>query len=227
MPSLDDGRERFDVTLIEPARRAASVLFVAGRGGDPTRHRPLLEALAGRGCKVIAPHLDFLASPTPSAAELVARGRRLSLALEAFAEPGEALTGVGHSLGASLLLGLAGARLWTRSAECVELRTRPALRRLCLLAPALDSVQAPGALDAVATPIVAWAGTEDPFVAPGRLDLLVAGVGSRASVELRVIDGANHFSFMDRPPPQSRETLPDRAVFLAGLHDELARIALG
>jgi hypothetical protein len=36
------------------------VLFAAGAGGDPDRHRPLLEHLAAHRCRVIAPYFELV-----------------------------------------------------------------------------------------------------------------------------------------------------------------------
>ena len=36
------------------------VLFAVGGGGDPERHRPLLDAVADRGARVIAPRFERL-----------------------------------------------------------------------------------------------------------------------------------------------------------------------
>jgi hypothetical protein len=40
---------------------------------------------------------------------------------------------------------------------------------------------------------------------------------------LHVVDGADHFSFMNVRPPQTVEPLPDREAFLADLATEVTR----
>lgn len=227
MPMLHDGDSTFETLLLGPSAAQRAVVFAAGRGGDPRRHRPLLEAIAARGCRVLAPCFGLLPSPAPNAAQLRARGRRLKLSLDAFLGPEVALIGVGHSIGASLLLGLAGAVLWTMAGEEVQIGRSAALRELVLLAPALDFVQAPHALDEVELPILAWAGSEDRLVPPLRMELLRTAVGARAPVDVRVAQGADHFSFMDELPPQVSDSHPDRAAWLRQLHADIAQRVAG
>jgi pimeloyl-ACP methyl ester carboxylesterase len=224
MPTLHDGNRAFEVTLLGPADSKRVVLFAAGRGGDPSRHGALLHHLAASGCKVIAPRFELIA-PTPSAEAVAERGRMLQLALGMFADGTERVLGVGHSIGASLLLGLAGATLTVISRETVELSSTPALHQLVLLAPALDFVAMPGALAAVNVPAVVWSGTMDELSPPSRAQLIEAGIGARASVVRHVIEGANHFSIMDMPPPHTSESLSDRDGVLRGMHTEIARLA--
>jgi predicted dienelactone hydrolase len=83
----------------------------------------------------------------------------------------------------------------------------------------------PGALAAVNVPVAVWSGTMDELSPPGRTQLIEAGVGARARVVRHVIEGANHFSFMDKPPPHTSETLSDRDAVLRVLHAEIARLA--
>jgi hypothetical protein len=59
------------------------VLFAVGGGGNQERHLPLLEALAADGCQVIAPHFERFSVPTPTAAMLHPRARRLQQAIVA------------------------------------------------------------------------------------------------------------------------------------------------
>jgi predicted dienelactone hydrolase len=91
--------------------------------------------------------------------------------------------------------------------------------------------KAPGALDAVRVPIIAWAGTKDVITPPAQAELLRDLLGHRLPVELRFVEGAGHFSFMNVPPPQTIEPLRDREAFLANLAAELvefvARVSPG
>jgi hypothetical protein len=110
--TLQDGSESFEVSVHEAERISPVVLFAVGAGGKPERHATLLDALAKSGCTVVAPHFERLASPVPSEADLTLRARRLSLALDAFVQPGTTAAGVGHSIGAATLVALAGAHEW-------------------------------------------------------------------------------------------------------------------
>src|SRR6059058_1342577 len=112
--SLQDEAGTFDVTIGEMAQASRLVLFAVGAGGNPERHAPLLTALVDRGYTVVAPHFARLVSPHPTDHELLTRARRLALASGIAARPELPITGVGHSIGATVLLALAGAQLWTR-----------------------------------------------------------------------------------------------------------------
>jgi pimeloyl-ACP methyl ester carboxylesterase len=221
--SLNDGDEAFAVTLLEPAAPSRAVLFSVGGGGDPERHLPLLSALAGRGCTVVAPHFARLASPIPTDVELELRARRLHLALAAVA-PELPAAGVGHSIGAAMLLALAGAEMWTLSGRRVAVAPARRIERLALLAPATGFFQAPGALDAVAVPILAWAGSADTITPPAHAELLAR---AHVPVDVRIANGAGHFSFMNVPPPGASEPLANRDGFLAELTSEICRFVAG
>lgn len=221
---VKDGEDSFEVTLVEASRPSRVVLFAVGGGGDPRRHGPLLDALVGHGCTVVAPHFARLVSPTPSDDDLVRRARRLRIALDTAGLAVPAV-GVGHSIGATMLLALAGAQVWTRDGRRLPLATDERLQRLVLLAPATGWFARPGALDAVRTPVLAWAGSEDTITPPAQAELLERVLGTRVSLDLRITEGAGHFSFMNTPPPGTTEPLSDRAAFLAELQAEVCAFA--
>ena len=218
---LNDDDGPFDVTVVEADAPSREVLFAVGGGGNPERHLPLLRALAASGCTVVAPHFDRLTSPAPTDAHLLLRARRLRLALDAVARPGLPAAGVGHSIGTTLLLALAGGEVWMRPGHRLSIAPDVRLQRLALLAPATDFFQAPGALDAVRTPLLVWAGTKDVITPPSQAELLERALGPRVPVTLRLIEGAGHFSFMAVPPPGTAEPLADRDAFLAALTAEV------
>jgi pimeloyl-ACP methyl ester carboxylesterase len=219
--TLQDEDEAFEVTTLEPAHASRVVLFAVGAGGNPERHEGLLGALATAGCRVVAPHFARLATPRVSGEELQRRARRLRLALAELA--GELpVAGVGHSIGAATLIALAGGQAWMGPGAPVTIAREPRLDRLALLAPATGFFQAPGALDAVRVPVMAWAGTKDAVTPPPQAELLRS-----LSADVRVIADAGHFSFMDLPPPHAIETLPDRTAFLTGLAAEVCGFVQG
>jgi len=221
--SLTDGAEAFDVTVLEAVGARRVVLFAVGGGGNPERHLPLLTALAEHGCRVVAPHFERLPSLQVREHDLLLRGRRLRLALDSVAGPAEWVAGVGHSIGTTMLLALAGAQIWMRPGSRLAIAPDPRLERLVLLAPATGFFQAPGALDAVRTPILAWAGSNDSITPPAQAEFLQHARGARVAVEVRLAEGAGHFSFMHAPPPQTTEPLANREAFLASLTSEVCR----
>jgi alpha-beta hydrolase superfamily lysophospholipase len=225
--SLLDGTESFEVTVLERSAPARVVLFGVGLGGNPERHLPLLESLVERGCAVVAPHFERLASAIPTLADLQRRARRMRLALDAVNGAALPVAGVGHSIGATMLLALAGAQAWTIRRERVAASPIDRLDRLALMAPATDFFRAPGAFDGLRAPILAWAGAADTVVTPEQVRLIEHCLAPRVPVETRVIDGAGHFSFMNQLPPHITDSFPDRDALLADLAAEVGRFVTG
>ncbi len=216
-----DGESSFVVSVLEVAEPARVVLFAVGAGGDPGRHEPLLAALGAAGCAVVAPHFERWTSLHPTDEQLVSRARRLGLALDAVTPSATLVAGVGHSIGATVLLAMAGGALWTSPRGPLLISRDERLTRLALLAPATGFFRAPGALDRVRLPLLVWAGEADRVTPPGQVGILREALGEQ--VEARVTRDAGHFSFMDVPPPLVPEPHPDRAAFLL----EVARTVRG
>ena len=134
---------------------------------------------------------------------------------------------MGHSIGATMLLALAGGQVSMRSGQGLTIARDRRIERLALMAPATGFFLTPGALDAVQAPILAWAGTEDRITPPADVQYLERALADRGGVEVRVVDGAGHLSFMDVPPPDVAEPLRDRETFLSGLAAETVRFVCG
>ncbi len=218
---LSDTAGSFEVTFLEVAEPSCVVLFAVGGGGNPERHLSLLTSLADHGCTIAAPHFERLLSSVPTEHELLLRACRLRLALDCVTRPGIPAAGVGHSIGTTMLLALAGAQVWTRAGQRLSVARDNRLDRLALLAPATDFFRAPGALEGVNVPILACAGTMDEITPPAQAEFLKDAMGDKAPVEVHLVEGAGHFSFMNEPPPRTMEPLPDRDAFLARLADRV------
>ena len=144
---LQDGTESFKVMVHKATINSPVVLFAVGAGGQPERYTTLVNTLAGCGCMIVAPRFERLASPAPREEELTLRARRLSLALDAFVQPGITVAGVGHSIGAATLIALAGAQMWLGPGRCVNnISPDSRLTLIALLAPLTGFFQAPGHL---------------------------------------------------------------------------------
>lgn len=219
--TLSDRTESFEVTVFESTPCSSVVLFAVGSGGNPERHLPLLTFLAESGCTVAAPHFERLVSPIPTEDDLLLRTRRLTLAIDAVAQPLSAVAGVGHSIGAAALVALAGGQMWLGPDQRIDVAPDERLVRLVLLAPPTGFFQAPGALNEIRTPVLAWAGSEDTITPPSQMEVLANATRDHLPVDVRVTEGAGHFSFMDLPPPQSVESLPNRQAFLDELGKEI------
>lgn len=220
---LSDDLGSFEVTRFEARESRRIALFSVGAGGNPERHLPLLAALAEHGFTVVAPHFVRLVTPTVNDDDLLLRARRLRLTLDAVAPPNASVVGIGHSIGATLLLALAGAQVWMRPGHRLLIERDARLKRLALLTPPTRFFEAPGALDDVRVPVLVWAGAMDDITPPDQSELLKRGLENRVPFELRVEQGAGHFSFMDVPPPNVIEPLENREAFLARLSTDIIR----
>lgn len=225
--TLHDEEGSFEVTVRAAEGAARAVLFAVGGGGDPERHAPLLDALAARGFAVAAPRFERMTSPHPTEPMLLLRARRLRLALDLVAKPGMACVGVGHSIGAAALLALAGGNLWLAPTRPLPIAKDERLARLALLAPATGFFRGPGGLDAVTTPVAVWSGALDTMTPPAHAELVREAIGDRAPVEVRVVEGAGHFTFMHAPPPHVVDPMPERERFLADLTQAIGDFAAG
>ncbi|AQA13131.1 alpha/beta hydrolase family protein [Streptomyces malaysiensis] len=195
-----------------PTNRERVVLFGAGAGGDPERYRPLLEHLAAHDCQVIAPCFERFVAREATTAELLARPAGLVEALHRWAPEDASVVVVGHSIGGWAGLCLAGATPWGRDGRLLDVPREPRVGRLVLYAPAAGWFAAPGALDAITAPMLVFAGELDTITP---VEQAVRLKGASAQVDLRVVPGAGHFSFMNTPPPGMVETEGfDRAQFL-------------
>ena len=223
--SLADGSERFDATLIEGRDPLRFAIFAVGGGGNPERHLPLLEALAEDGVTVIAPHFDRLLSPRVSANDLLLRARRLRLAIDAIVPSKSRVSGLGHSIGCTVLLAMAGGQAWMGPGAPVSIERDKRLERLFLLTPAAGFFQAPGALDGVQIPILTWVGTKDTITPPAQGEMLKVALENRVRIDLRIEGDAGQFTFMHSPPPQVDETHANREAFLARLTAEAVSFA--
>ena len=224
LPLLDYSTP-FEATLLESPNPTRFALFAVGGGGNPERHLPLLTALADHGITVIAPHFDRLLSPNVTEPDLLLRARRLRHALDAIAPGKSPVVGIGHSIGTTILLAMAGAQAWLGPGRPIAIEPDERLQRLILLTPATGFFRAPAALDGVRIPIQAWAGTNDTITPPAQAQLLQQALHPRLPIDLRIDDGASHFSFMHVPPPNVAETHPDRNAFLARLTADVVRFA--
>jgi predicted dienelactone hydrolase len=117
--------------------------------------------------------------------------------------------------------------MWLGPGRRVNIAPDGRLTRLALLAPPTGFFQAPEALDAVRVPILAWAGSEDGITPPAQTEWLAHAMSGWQTVDVRVTAGAGHFSFMDLPPPQTTEPLPNKQAFLREYSSEVCRFLVG
>jgi pimeloyl-ACP methyl ester carboxylesterase len=224
--SVDTELDAFSITRIEAEELRCIALFAVGRGGNPARHLPLMQTMADRGCTVIAPHFEMLASIVPTKAELDLRIRRLEASIDTCAHGDLPVVGIGHSIGATALLALQGAEGETLDGRHLIFGSRSRLERLALLAPPTDFFRRPGALRRVDAPMKIWVGAKDTITPPAQSQFLMDALSARTSVVIQVDPDAGHFTYMDELPPNAPEPHPDRQTFLASLADEIGEFLI-
>ena len=211
----------FTITRVEAKNPKCIALFAVGRGGNPSRHRHLLQTLANGNYTVIAPHFEMLTSIAPTKAELDMRIRRLEASIDDCTSSNLPIVGIGHSIGATAMLALQGAEGETLDGQQLIRGSTPRLERLAVFAPPTDFFRRPGALDRIRMPMKIWVGAKDTITPPAQSRFLMDALAAQASVALQVDPDAGHFTYMDELPPNVPEPHPDRHTFLAGLADEV------
>ncbi len=207
-----------DALTLGAAKARRVVLFAAGAGGDPERHRPLLKYLAAHGAQVIAPYFEQIIPAETTTAQLLARPLGLVAALREHGAPELPVAVIGHSIGGWAALCLAGATPWASDGTPMDVPREPRVSRLALYTPAVGWFAAPGALDAVTVPTLVYAGELDRITPVEQIRGLTK---APAPVEITVVPGAGHFSFMNTPPPGLTEDPAfDRNRFLVQLARE-------
>ncbi len=219
--------KKFDAIFLKAVMPLRNVLFAVGRGGNPERHLPLLDYLAQNNCNVIAPYFERIESPFPPAEVLSVRINSLLDALDEFSDVDLPTIGIGHSIGATLLLALSGGRLSTFSGESLSVHRETRFRKLVLFTPPTDFLGAPHALDEVQIPMQIWSGTLDRITPPEQLEILKQALANKAKLDCHLIEGAGHFSFMNILPPNVIDTIADREKFLTLLANKVCRYVCG
>lgn len=106
--------ERIPVTVVEPADPRGDLLFLHGYGRDPRDYRGLLERLAARGHRIVAPFIfanGALERPPTTFWACAALARRAAEALLADGRLSAGSPAVGHSTGGAVTLTFGGGAL--------------------------------------------------------------------------------------------------------------------
>jgi len=113
--------------------------------------------------------------------------------------------------------------MWLGPGWQAGIRREWRLTRLALLAAPTGFFQAPAALEPVRLPTFAWVGSADDITPPAQTEWLANALHEQLAVDVRVTEGAGHFSCMDMGPPHTVESLPDKPAFLRELSDEVCK----
>ncbi|MET0322968.1 MAG: alpha/beta fold hydrolase [Duganella sp.] len=196
------------------------VVVSHGNAGTPWAYRELARHLVLAGFVVALPahpgntrHNNNRAN---TAANLANRPRHVTLVIDAafndpalgpLLAPGRVAV-IGHSIGGYTALAVAGGKPWTGPYERkthppqpVPVTPDPRVRALVLLAPA-TAWFLPEALRDVRLPILMITGDRDVNTPVGHAHNVLDGVADRSQVVHRVFEGAAHFSFMSKFPPE-------------------------
>jgi hypothetical protein len=224
---IRDGDEAFNVTVVEAKQTSKRfVLFAVGRGGNPSRHLPLLRSVAALGCTVVAPHFELLVSMVPTKEELDKRVRRLEASAAQYCKADLPIVGIGHSIGTVTLLALAGGEAQTLAGETVTSGSTLKFHRLALFAPPTDFFRRPGALKSVNVPIRIWVGAKDSITPPAQAQFLKEVLSLQGPIDICLDEEAGHFSYMDELPPNITDLHPNRSKFLASLANDVGRFVI-
>lgn len=117
---------------------------------------------------------------------------------------------------------MAGTGMWLGPGHRLPMAEDARLRGLCLLTAPLGFFQAPQALDGVKVPLQVWAGGRDTITPASQAQWLADTLSASVTVDLRLVEEAGHFSFMDAPPPHAVETVADKAAFLGEFAGDVA-----
>ena len=190
------------------------------------RHSVLIGRLEQAGLQFIAPEFGMMQGLHPTMEDLLQRIDLIGSSLSGLS-PDTRIFGIGHSIGASLLLAMAGAAMWLGPGRRLPVDREERLRAIALLAPPVGFFQAPGALDTLDLPIFLRSGGADKVSPASTHRQFLERLPQGLPVDFRVEEKADHFSFMDqRPPKQDPEFPEDEAALRERLHDELVALAV-
>lgn len=202
------------------------VAFAAGRGGDPSRYQSLIRHLGEAGCWVIAPTFEFIPSMVPSHLDLHSRAQLMESVLNsATGSSALPLVGLGHSIGAVILLAMAGGTAHTLNDGPFTFASNHQFRQIALLAPVAEFFTYPYssqsvALDEINADFRIWVGGKDGITPPAQMNVLTQKYPDRNRT---IIDpDADHFTFMDNRPPNAHlDTHPRPAAYREALAGQI------
>ena len=176
---------------------------------------------------MIAPYFERIISHKPSKEELHFRADSLALTFDYINKLNLPMIGIGHSIGATVLIGLAGGQIWMKSGQRLSIEIDERIKKLILFTPPTDFFQVPNSLDAVVIPVQVWAGSLDTITPPQQIEILKHALPKQTSLDVQIIEGAGHFSFMNNLPPNVFDPMKNRDEFLATLSLEVGKFVKG
>lgn len=210
----------FSLSVALDARPAAGSfplsLISHGSGGTPMTHRGLAMALAQQGRMVVLPqHLHnhrFDNRWEKELDNLRYRPRHLQLLKNALLADeqlapsldGERISVLGHSLGGYTALALAGAKAQIQvpgeAPILLDTPYDPMIRSIVLISPSIQLFMHPDGLPQLATPLLLYLSSLDPYVAdlPAYLE---NHLPANAPLTTQIVANAGPYSFLTPFPP--------------------------
>lgn len=111
---------------------------------------------------------------------------------------------LGHSLGGSAALALAGAQPWSRDRACIPVQADARFRAAVLMAPATDYYRAPGALEKITIPLLVLAGDKDDMTPAHAIQETLRHLPDSVAREFVTVPRAGHHSFLSPFPEMLR-----------------------
>jgi len=190
------------------------VIISHGGGGSHLLYRTIATHLAAKGFVVVAPEhagnnrRENTLQHTNE--NVVRRVKHLSLTIDAvLTDPllgahvdAAAVAAIGHSIGGTAVLALAGGVPWSRERLPIAVEHDSRVRAAVLLAPATEWYQAPDSLSGVQIPLLVYAGSLDTITPVWQAELVASGVDQSKPVTVVVVAGAGHYSFLSPFPAQ-------------------------
>ncbi|WP_019615193.1 alpha/beta hydrolase family protein [Psychromonas ossibalaenae] len=109
---------------------------------------------------------------------------------------------IGHSMGGSTALAVAGAVPWSIERKQVEVVNDQRVKALVLFAPAAAWFQQPDSFNHVNLPILFFSAEHDTLTPYWQADLIKQNVKNPALITLKTVENAGHLSFL-APFPES------------------------
>jgi len=103
---------------------------------------------------------------------------------------------IGHSIGGTAVLALAGAVPWSLSRQEIKVTHDHRIKALVLFAPASGWFQHPDSVRKLVLPMLVYAAEFDTVTPVWQADLICEGVENPARVKKILVANANHFSFL-------------------------------
>jgi predicted dienelactone hydrolase len=193
------------------------VIISHGGGGSHLLYRTIATHLAANGFVVVAPeHAGNNRRENTlqhSNENVVRRVNHLSLTIDALlTDPllgahvdAAAVAAIGHSIGGTAVLAMAGGVPWSRDRLPIAVKHDTRLCAAVLLAPATEWYQAPDSLSGVQIPLLIYAGRLDTMTPVWQAELVVRAMEASKPATLVLVEGAGHYAFLS-PFPAAMQT---------------------